>query len=282
MLKRILVPLDSSELTPRAMVLAIEIAKGVEREGREPVTLVGLSVADTDQIPAGRFASMVRREDLLEEARNKAEGLTTHFRQIAVAQGIPEARVETRSVAGSPFREIIQEGVFCDVIVMAPRCSFPPVHHDYDTMAQLYHHSSRPIVISGRTEKPVEKVVMAMNGTAPASRMMYAYAHLNPFPKAKVTVAYSREEEEQYGLSGFFKSVEAYLKTYHQDVKMVGVSGPFAREVAGVVTDEDAQMLAMGIPAEQFMGRFLESIRLLEYPAQRLLEETPAGLFTVH
>jgi nucleotide-binding universal stress UspA family protein len=282
MLKRILVPLDSSEFTPATVQLAAEMALAGQKKSEEAVTIVGLAVVDTDQLPTGRFASLVPREKLLKEAEKQARELAGAFRSLAAARGMPDKRIEASWVAGSPFREIIRHGVFSDIIVMNRECSFPPANQAYDTLNNLYHWASRPVVICGDTHRPVKRVVMAMDGTAPASRMMYAYAHLNPFPKAKLKVVYSEEEESAYNLKKFFKNVQAYLKTYHLNAELVGISGDFQTALSEVVQEEKAGMLAMGIPVEHFMDKFRERLSFQEYPVQKLVRDTGASLFTVH
>ena len=282
MLKRILIPLDSSEFTPLAIQFAAQIAKTEPRKGKEPVSLLGLAVVDTDQIPVGRFSSLVPREELLAEAQGVAEQLTKQFSTLAARQGMKKNQIEIGTVSGSPFREIIRQGVFSDLIVMTRMCSFPPANHAYDTLNNLYHRSSRPVVITGDRPEQVKNVLMVMDGTAPASRMMYAYAHLDPFPKARLKVLYSREEEARYNLAGFFGKVEAYLKSYHKKVEMEGLPGDLRKGLGAVVKREGAQLLALGIPAEQFLDKFRETLRIKEFPVQRLLRESSASLFTVH
>ncbi len=282
MLKRILVPLDSSEFTPAAVKLAAEMALAGQKKAQEAVTIVGLALVDTDQLPTGRFASLVPREKVLKEAEKQAQELTAAFRTLAATRGMPARRIEASWVAGSPFREIIRHGVFSDIIVMTRQCSFPPANQAYDTLNNLYHWASRPVVICGDTYRPVKRVVMAMDGTAPASRMMYAYAHLNPFPKAKLRVVYSEEEESAYNLKGFFKNVQAYLKTYRLKAELMGVSGNFQTALSEVVREEKAGMLAMGIPVEHFMDKFRERLNFQEHPVQKMIGDTGASLFTVH
>ncbi|HEX9843534.1 MAG TPA: hypothetical protein VGC20_12325, partial [bacterium] len=67
MLKRILVPLDTSEFTAAATRMAAALADRAQAVVREPVTLMGLGIVDMDQMPTGRFASIVPREEILAE-----------------------------------------------------------------------------------------------------------------------------------------------------------------------------------------------------------------------
>ena len=284
MLKRILVVLSASEFTPAAVRMAAEMADVETEVEHERVTLVGLSVVDTDLMPSGRFSSLVPREELLSKAQAKAEEVITEFRALTKTLGVRENLIETSCVSGSPFREVIRKGVFCDLIVMGRKSSFPPVYHDYETLPNLFRQASRPVVIVGDTHRPLERVILAMDGTAPSSRVMYNYVHLNPFPKAKLLVIYSKGEEEQYHLTEYFQNVESYLKSFHLDVEMKRLDGEVRNEIVEVVKKEDAQVIAMGIHSEHFLDRFGEAlhINLREDTIEKILRTTSACLFTVH
>jgi nucleotide-binding universal stress UspA family protein len=282
MLKRILVPLDTSEFTAAATRMAAALADRAQAVVREPVTLMGLGIVDMDQMPTGRFASIVPREEILAEAATSVKGLVETFRRDAQALGLPDAQIETKQVSGSPFGAIIRESVFCDLIVMGEKCSFPPVNQDYETMHHLYHEASRPVVITERNFERVDTVVMLMDGTAPASRMMYNFVHLQPFPRAQVVLAYSKLEEEQFGLRDYFPRVADFLASYHIRVRMHPIAGAVEDEVAGVVNAEKAQVLALGIHREHFLDRLRDPLNIRQNFARRLLGSMAASLFVVH
>lgn len=282
MLKRILVPLDSSQYSSAATRMAASIAGRGPATVEEPVTLVGMGIVDLDQLPSGRFASVVPRDKIIGEAESEAKQLVEAFKKLTAELGVPQAQVETLSVSGSPFREIIRESVFSDLIVLGEKCSFPPVNQDYDTMHHLYHHASRPVVITESAYQRVERVVMLMDGTAPASRMMYNYVHLQPFPQAEVVLAYSQEEEQQFNLSKYFGRVRDYLASYHLNVRVHAFPGDAESAMAGVISTENAQVLALGIHREQFLERLKDPLGIRDNFATRLLRSTPASLFVVH
>lgn len=281
MLKRILVPLDSSEFTPAATRMAVTLVNRELAMVKEPVTLVGLGLVDLDQIPSGRFADVVPREQILKDAEQAVQELVQHFRDEVRGLGVPEAQIETVQLSGSPFRQIIRESVFCDLIVMGERCSFPPVNTDYETMHSLYHWSSRPVIITERGFRRVDKVVMVMDGTAPASRMLYNYLHLEPFPGAKVVLLWSKLEEEEFGLTEFFNRVERWLTTYGIEVEPHRIPGSVEAQIADVMIEENAQVLALGIHREHFLDRFRDPLHMRQNFAHRLMQSIAASLFIV-
>lgn len=282
MLKKILVPLDASLDTNQGEELALEIATNRARGSGGPASLLGVCIVDTDFLPSGRFASLVPRDKILAEAQEKAAEIVEFFRAELKTAKYPADLVETKIVVGSPFKEIIHHSVFCDLIVMGRRCSFPPLEHDYETLVHLYHRSSRPVVIAGEAPHKVSRVVMAMDGTAPASRMMYAYATLNPFPGAAVKLVFSEQEREAYHLGDFFQQAANFLTSYGVNVEVHPIEGALSGHLPEMVKRENADLLAMGIHAEQFLDKFRETLRLGDFPLQQVIQDSSAALFTVH
>ena len=264
------------------------ISKSVLKKGLDAGTafeILSIDIADVDvgaNIGAKLQAEQAEADKQIAQA--KAEEVITEFRALTKTLGVRENLIETSCVSGSPFREVIRKGVFCDLIVMGRKSSFPPVYHDYETLPTLFHQASRPVVIVGDTHRPLERVILAMDGTAPSSRVMYHYVHLNPFPKAKLLVIYSKGEEEQYHLTEYFRNVESYLKSFHLDVEMKRLDGEVRDEIVEVVKKEDAQVIAMGIHSEHFLDRFGEAlhINLREDTIEKILRTTSACLFPVH
>jgi len=282
MLKRILVPLDTSEFTQAATRMAVALANREQATVQEPVTLAGMGIVDLDQIPTGRFANVVPRDKIVAEAEATVGEIIERFKATTRDLGVPASQLETLRANGSPFRAIIRESVFCDLIVMGERCSFPPVNADYETMHHLYHEASRPVILTDRDFNDVQTVVMAMDGTAPASRMLYNFVHLQPFPRARVVMAYSQEEEAQYNLKEYFKRVVAYLASFHINVHPHAMAGEMEDDIAGVVAAERAQVLALGIHRTALLERLRDPLNLRQNFARRLLKSVSASLFVVH
>ncbi|MBI4084072.1 MAG: universal stress protein [Candidatus Lambdaproteobacteria bacterium] len=282
MLNRILVPLDTSAYTPVATRYAVEIARIARTDRRGHATITGMGIVDTEQLPTGRFASLVPREEILKKARETSERLVQAFRAQAIEQGMDAASVETVIEDGPPFRKIIHLSVFCDLVVMGQVFSFPPVTRDYVTLSQLYHASSRPVLITGPEYRTIDRVLLVMDGSAPASRMMYTFAHLNPFPRAQVVLMYSTTEEHRYNLAGFFEKVRAYLESYRIRVEPLLVKGRVDEALEDYVRREKVPLIARGLPPEQLLDRLRDNLRVGYTPIEELLEESGACLYIVH
>lgn len=196
--------------------MVIQTAATVEKtvrayEHRDSISLLCLGIVDLEQIPTGRFASIVPRYKILTEAREKVESLMKEFRKQAREIGIEPARIETHRSEGEPFQKIIQHHVMADLVIMGPTCSFPPALHDYPTLVHLFRQASRPVLLVADQERTVKTLVMVMDGTASSSRMLYAYAHLRLFPEENILVVHSKYEEEYHDLRDFFDNVMEFL-----------------------------------------------------------------------
>ena len=282
MLRSILVPLGTSSQTSAAMKLAASMALAKRHGEARQVSVTGLSIVDSDQIPSGRYANVVNREELLEEAAAKADDLMGIFINKMVGYGIADEQVHTLRVTGSPFEEIVHASVFNDVIVVGEKCSFPPVNQDYHTMQNLYHKASRPVLLTAEEAHDCKKVVLAMDGSASSSRMIYAFLHLNLFPNAEVLMVYSEKERQRYHLDGFYKHLEDHVREFFRRLQVKSIPGAMDEEIAALVQSEGADLLAIGIHQSHFLSRLRDAMYLREPFADQLLKNMNASLFTVH
>lgn len=282
MLKRILIPVDTSEYTDSAIRIAADMARQERQAQSGAVTLVGLGLIDTEQMPSGRFAKLVPRDEILKEAETQINERIAHFRSLADSLGVPADSIETRVEQGPPFRKIIHNSVVCDLVAMGMRCSFPPINQDHESLSNIIHSASRPVVIADENYSNIERVLMVMDGTAPSSRMIYAYALLNPMPLAQVTLLHSQQEVERYpSLTGFFERAAEFLREHGIDVKPLPVPVVDENVIEAITQDEQADMIALGVHASHFMDHLRDPLNLRQPFVERLLKKTSASLFTV-
>lgn len=282
MLKRILIPVDTSEFTDSAIRIAADMARQERQAQSGEVTLVGLGLVDTEQLPSGRFAKLVPRDQILQEAEAQINERMAHFKHLVDTLGIPPDRVQTRVEQGPPFRKIIHNSVVCDLVAMGIRCSFPPINQDYESLSNIIHSASRPVVIADENYGSIERVLMVMDGTAPSSRMIYAFALLNPMPLAQVTLLYAQQEIERYpSLTGFFERAAEFLREHGIDVKPLPVPVVDEHVIEAITQDERADMIALGVHASHFMDHLRDPLNLRQPFVERLLKKTNASLFTV-
>lgn len=282
MLRSILVPLDVSEYTSAAIEMAAHMALQKRHGESRRVIVTGLSIVDKDQFPTGRYATVVNREELERDAHAKADDLVSLFLERTRKLGLSEDQVRCSKVMGSPFNEIVHASVFSDLILMGEQCSFPPVNQDYQTMHHLYHRASRPVLLNQKHVKEVKRVVVAMDGTASSSRMLYTFLHLNPFPQAEVVLTYSKQEEQQYQLEDFYERLKAHVEEFFRKVRVVTMDGGMEESIASLVDQEGGDLLAIGIHESHFLTRLRDVMNLRDPFADKLLRGMKASLFTVH
>lgn len=283
MLRKILIPLDSSQYTDVAVKVAVDMANDVrDIIDRDAVVLIGLGIVDSGQIPAGRFATVVPREQIISESREEVERLMADFREKAHSMGIPKENIVTHYAEGTPFQKIMDYHVFSDLVVMGEKCSFLPDTQDYVMLEKVFHQSSRPIIVTKSDHREIKTVIMAMDCTSSSSRMMYSYAHLDPFPKAKLLLTHSREEEKKVSLDHFFESVGEFLDSYKFDYEHVRLEGDLFKNLPALVKERGAGAIALGIHQEHFLDILRKPMHLAGSPVEKLLEETGVVLYTVH
>ena len=282
MIKHILVPLDGSKFTETAIETAVNLAQNAAGNEGDTCVVEGMGLIDLDQIPSGRFADLVPRDQILRESAHFASDLSKKFQQRAAELGLKPKQIATRQAEGSPFKEIIRESVFSDIIVMGHQCSFPPVNRDYDTMHHLYHAASRPVVVTGKSHHPVQNVVVGMDGTASASRMLYTLLQLNPFPKARIVLTYSERERQEHSLGDFFDRIGQFMDSHGMKAAVAPYGDNLEEEAPEIMRREGAQMLALGAHRGPLFERLADPFNLKESFAQRLLNEIKGALFIVN
>lgn len=281
MLKKILIPLDETPYTQEAIRAAAAISGDVSPDGN--VDVEGLGILDTAHFPAGRFASLVSRDSLMEEARDRVHETLQSFRRQAMSMGFKESQIHGIEAEGAPFSVIIRHHVANDLLIVGERCAFPPLQQDFSTLSGLYHRASRPVLVVHEAFKPVKSVLMLVDGSASSSRMLQAYTQLNPFPKAKVHMVYSLEEEAHFELENFFPELGRFLEAHSLDYEMRGLDAKALSRLPKLVETLEASVIAMGARKEQFIEKMQTAFGLAGIPvANQMVEATGAALFAAH
>lgn len=183
MIKRILVALDPDTDTPIATRYAAELAA---RFGGE---VSGLAVIDTRRIAAeagpggavgaGYYLELSRKR-MTDEARDTARRLVTTFDAALREAGVRHAeRVEE----GGPVEEVIEATKYHDLLVIGrtPHFFYTRPEEKTNTLAQVVKKGITPTLVVGEAYRPVERVLIAYDGSAASARSMQRFAQLQPF-----------------------------------------------------------------------------------------------------
>lgn len=184
MIRTILVALDIDTDTPVAIRQARDIAKRYDAE------VTGLAVVDMGSIESGSrgggIGSMYLveelRKNLTTEARTKARQLADEFEALMKESDVPyDAHVKE----GVPFRRILEDMKYHDLLVVGSEPHFFYSHPEQETktLEHIVRDGVAPVFIVRDTYTPVERVLIAYDGSDAAARTLHRFVHLHPFGK---------------------------------------------------------------------------------------------------
>lgn len=279
MIKRILVALDTDSDTPVATRYASEIAD------RHDAEIVGLAVVDTGQIEAasrgGGVGSMYYgeklKENLTEETREKAAELLSEFHAALKGTGIPH--VETVE-EGVPFRRIIEDMKYHDLLVIGrtPHFFYGHPEEKTKTLAKVVNETTAPTLVVGDVHRPVERVLIAYDGSEAASRTVKYFTHLKPFGadvKIDALHVHRGDERESRLILGLLAS---YLEKHGFVVGQTSIrEDGVAEQISEYARDSGVDIVVAG-------AHSVSMLRKLAFGSttQKLLNECPTPLFLYH
>ena len=185
MIKRILLALDLDIDTPIATHYAINLAKEFE------ASLTGLAVVDTRNInqKAGvggidsiYYADMFRKK-MTDEARQQAGKLLDKFDKIVMESGL---KYSTRMAEGVPYQRIIDDMKYHDLLVIGRESHFfyNRPERETGTLANIVKKSSAPtLVITESYRVPIDRVLIAHDGSMASARTIQWFVQLEPYGK---------------------------------------------------------------------------------------------------
>ncbi len=179
MIKRILVPLDPSLYTDSAIKYASYIAK------KQKAKVTGMVIYDIPGIeksigsyPTGGLYWAEKLEDAKKEkAKEEIFHLLNKFKIICQNENVKFSETDLQ---GTPSKMILQEGLFYDLIVIGQKTffHFETQNGPGDSLEKILNHSITPILAVPKTYKPIKNVLIAFDGSLPATRALRRFAHL--------------------------------------------------------------------------------------------------------
>lgn len=184
MIKRILIALDPDEDTPIATQYAISLAE------RNNASVTGLAVVDTSSMyPTGIIGDPDQThharnlwEELTDESRNIARKLLEKFKNTVEKSNV---RYTAITQEGASYDRIIEGMKYHDLLVVGRDSHFfyNEPKQETKTLAQVVKNGVSPTLIVTHHFEEVNKVLIAFDGSRPASRSLKSFAHLSPFGK---------------------------------------------------------------------------------------------------
>ncbi len=198
MITDILVCLEGSTSSDRAIDLAIEIARELSAR------LVGLAIVDEPHIRAGAATGIggasykQHRDDvLLEDAHKKAEDWLLLFEARCREAGIAARVVELR---GRPAPKILEEMQSHDMTLIGRNANFlfETKDEDVETRDNVLHRAGKPVIVV--PEEPVKTgpdLMVAYDGSSASNRALRALAASGLANGRKVHVASVEDDGEE-------------------------------------------------------------------------------------
>ena len=248
MIKKILVALDPDSDTPLATQYAIDIAKRFDAE------VTGLAVIDMgsikDSARGGGIGSMYYAEKLraklTTDARLKARELMNAFDEAMEDSGV--RFVETVE-EGVPFMRIVEDMKYHDLLVIGrdPHFFYSHPKQETDTLARTVKNTIGPSLVVGTEFKPVERILIAFDGSNAAARAVRRLVHLRPFgEEVKVEVIHVHKDEPKES-ELVLQLEQAYLRAHGIRAQTASLQGDSPEsEIVSYATQYGADIVVAG------------------------------------
>jgi nucleotide-binding universal stress UspA family protein len=283
MIKRILVGLDPHEDTVHATDYAIQIATISDAQ------LTGLAVVDIPHIESeaagggvgSMYYSEILREHLSDEARTTANSLLETFEATV---GASEVKFADMIEEGVSFKRIIEDMKYHDLLVVGrePHFYYHEPERRTETLERVVKNGSCPVLVVAEGKQPIEKVLIAYDGSTPAARTMQQFVQQQPFGKdleLEIINVRGKEATDENASDLILHLAQTYCKAHGFLVTTSSVQ--YADDVASRVlthADEiDADLIVSGAHAVSRIRKWM-----FGSTTENLLERSDLPLYLYH
>ncbi len=276
MLKSILVAVDGTKASDAAQALSIELCKRLQAR------VAGIGVLDRPWITAPQatpigasYYKTVRDEAVLKRIDEEIETLLAQFRERCREAGVEYTAAEWE---GDPEKLIEVQSETHDLIVVGKDTTFHfrPDGGTSKTVVHLAQDDPRPVIVTPNELPRSEKILLAFDGSVPASRAMHMFALLGLAagrPVEVLSVAKTAEGEAKRRAMQAAK----ILKNHGVDARVTVIES--GEHPANIIIErcKDAGLLAMGAFGQKKLRDFF-----FGSCTTRLLDACPVPLFIHH
>jgi nucleotide-binding universal stress UspA family protein len=286
MIKRILLALDLDIDTPIATRYAISLAKQFD------ASLTGLAVVDTkninQKVGVGGIGSIYYadklRKQMTNEARQQAGKLLDKFDKIVTESGIKYA---ARMGEGVPYQRIIDDMKYHDLLVIGRESHFfyNRPERETGTLANIVKKSSAPtLVITESYRVPIDRVLIAHDGSMASARAIQWFVQLQPYGKDitidVVNVCRSKKEIDIEKAMLKLHLVADFLKAHdYKDInqQVLDSEGSNAEVINNYVQEVKSDTVILGAHA-------VSAVRRLAFGSTThdMVQSCPVPLFLSH
>jgi len=215
MIKRILVPLDSSKYTESAIQYAIRVAK------KQHASITGMTILDVTAIdepvgfvPVGKVYYWAEKleEAKITEVNNRLRSVEEKFAKLCSENNVSYKLEENKGV---PSCWILKKAKFYNLVVMGMRTYFGLESRNKagETIKKVLNHSVIPILTVPRIYTDIQDVVIAYDGSMSATRALQGFVHFASVQNFNIKLVNSTTDEKyaeflRTNLKEFFASYE--------------------------------------------------------------------------
>jgi nucleotide-binding universal stress UspA family protein len=256
MIKRILLPLDSSVFSHTAIKYASSIAKKYDAE------VIGITIIDIPEIEwsLSSFNSdksektEVKLDSLIRYSRDRNCEVVENFEKILRRAGISHSIEEKK---GDPTNLIASEAIFYNLVVtgICSDFNFHPDRNNVKCIDRLLDNVMTPVLAVPKKYKPIKNVLVAFNGSLQAVNALKNFTHLATKFDFTITLLMSNTNKHYFKYN--LEQVREYMNRYslnHINIECTDLS--IKKAYADKFADW-TDMIVLGVHSEKIGTDFL-------------------------
>ena len=269
MVKRILLPLDSSAYSDAATEYAIQLAKRTKAQvdGMVILDIPGIEKSIGPVAMGALYWADKLEKKKAEEAHEHVNALLEKFKKRCKDEGVTGNEAEYQ---GSPSELIVEQSIYYDIVVMGLRTYYKFGSDDEpgDTLDKVLGNTITPVLAVPDNYKSLEgaNILISFDGSLPAARALQHFAYFASSVNFNIKIINSSDDKNTG--DAILQHAKSYLKTYiDKDVETIWTPG----KIINVVNEEYldwADLFVVGVHSKSgFLDFIVGSLTkdLIEY-----------------
>ncbi len=196
----ILIPIDPSDYTKTAYKYLLKIAthNKVAVEGIAIIDNLNLAEAVSTYLPLplGYEERLQKEEELLKDAKKKAREELKEFKKLCEENNL---KCKSKKIVGRPDFVIEEASKYTDLVIMGMRNFFHFETSDTPekTASKIIHYSQAPALLVTKEFKPINKVLIAFDGSNPAVKAAREFAKIAWNKEYEITIVVSHSSRSK-------------------------------------------------------------------------------------
>ena len=272
---KILLGLDGSPYAQAAIEYACQFALA------HNATITGVAIIDlpgiqssSGPVPIGATHYDIQLEEYqLKEEKEKARAILDDFARICEER---QVNAVLHADIGRPFSEIIEESKFHDFLLMGKQTLFQyPAHETYRTLERVLKNGLVPILAVPDSVRNIEKVLVAYDNSAPASKAVHMFLLLGIWNACEITLLTVNNDAEAG--QALLANLAEFFESYGIKPNLAVQPGHPDTVLKSYITENDIDMLVMGSYGRKSVREFF-----VGSVTKHLIQETAIPLFLYH